>query len=55
MNRVTENNSRYNDLEKMSTLELLSNINKEDQTVAQAIALEIPKIEAFIDAAFEKC
>ena len=54
MNRVTENNSRYNDLEKMSTLELLSNINKEDQTVAQAIALEIPKIEAFIDAAFEK-
>lgn len=54
MNRETEKSSRYNDLEKMSTHELLTNINREDQSVSHAIFTEIPKIKAFVDAAYEK-
>jgi len=50
----TEQSSLYDNLEKMNTVELLSGINKEDQKVAQATEKIIPKIEAFIDAAFEK-
>ncbi len=50
MKRITETSSNYNDLEKLSTLELLSNINKEDQLVALAVEKEIPQIEAFIEA-----
>jgi N-acetylmuramic acid 6-phosphate etherase len=50
MKRITETSSNYNDLEKLSTLELLSNINKEDQLVALAVEKEIPHIEAFIEA-----
>lgn len=33
----------------MSTSELLENINREDQTVAQSVAKTLPQIEAFID------
>jgi N-acetylmuramic acid 6-phosphate etherase len=50
MKRITETSSNYNDLEKLSTIELLSNINKEDQLVALAVEKEIPQIEAFIEA-----
>lgn len=50
MERVTEKSSNYNHLEKMSTLDLLQNINKEDQTVPFAIAKVIPSIEKLIDA-----
>ena len=34
--RITEQNSSYKQLEKMSTSMLLKNINKEDKTVAIA-------------------
>ncbi|MFM7300737.1 MAG: N-acetylmuramic acid 6-phosphate etherase, partial [Crocinitomicaceae bacterium] len=54
MNRETEKSSNYNDLERMSTLELLTNINREDQTVALAVSNEIPRMEAFVNSAFEK-
>lgn len=54
MKKITESESRYNHLEKMSTLELLTNINREDQTVALAVEKVIPHIEAFVDAAFER-
>lgn len=54
MIRVTENESLYNDLDRMSTLELLTNINNEDAKVHLAIQKEIPAIERFVDAAFEK-
>ncbi|MFM8241948.1 MAG: N-acetylmuramic acid 6-phosphate etherase, partial [Crocinitomicaceae bacterium] len=54
MNRVTEKSSKYNNLERMSTLELLTNINREDQTVALAVSNELPRIEAFVNSAFEK-
>ena len=33
MKKITESDSHYNSLEKMSTDELLLNINKEDNTV----------------------
>jgi len=46
MERITEKDSLYNNLEKMSVLEILQNINKEDQTVPLAVAKALPQIEA---------
>lgn len=52
--KTTELNSRYNHLEKMSVKQLLSNINKEDQTVPMAVAKAIPKINKLVQAAYKK-
>ena len=41
---TTEQASNYNNLEKMSTFELLSNINAEDKTVPNAIEKILPSI-----------
>lgn len=46
---TTESDSKYNNLEKMSTSQLLINMNKEDQLVPLAIEKIIPKIEVFVD------
>jgi N-acetylmuramic acid 6-phosphate etherase len=46
MDRTTEKDSYYNNLEKMSVNEILQNINKEDQTVPLAVAKALPQIEA---------
>lgn len=54
MKKITESDSNHQDLEKMSTLELLTNINREDQTVANAVQNEIPAIEKFVNSAFER-
>lgn len=54
MKRTTEASSNYDGLEKMSTIDLITSINKEDQTVPLAIEKELKSIEKFIDAAFEK-
>lgn len=43
--KTTESNSNYNHLEKMEVKELLVNINKEDQTVAESVSKAIPQIE----------
>jgi N-acetylmuramic acid 6-phosphate etherase len=43
--KITEQDSNYNHLEKMSILELLININNEDKTVAFAVEKVIPQIE----------
>ena len=43
--KITEQDSNYNHLEKMSILELLTNINNEDKTVAFAVEKAIPQIE----------
>ncbi len=51
---TTESSSKYNNLEKMSTRNLLKNINKEDQTVPLAIAKVIPAIEKVVNMATEK-
>ena len=47
--KTTEEDSAYRHLEKMSTLELLENINAEDTTVPLAVARAIPNIEALVD------
>lgn len=52
--KVTESPSLYRHLEKMSTHELLSNINAEDAKVAAAVAQAIPQIEKLVDAIADK-
>jgi len=54
MDRTTEKDSRYNDLEKMSLTDILQNINKEDQTVPLAVGKALPQIEALAAAAAAK-
>ena len=43
--KTTEQDSNYNHLEQMTVTELLTNINKEDKTVALAVEKAIPQIE----------
>lgn len=38
----------------MSVQELLQNINREDQTVPQAVAKAIPQLEALVEATVER-
>jgi len=52
--KVTEQTSNYRHLEQMSITELLTNINKEDQTVPQAVAKVIPQIEKLVAAIADK-
>lgn len=49
MDKITETSSLYRHLEKMSTSELLVNMNKEDQKVALAVEKEIPSIGALVE------
>ncbi len=49
MKKITESNSNYDELEKMSVLDLLKNINKEDKTVASIVEKQIPSIEKLIN------
>ena len=48
--KVTEASSKYNNLEEMSVHDLLSNINREDKTVAEAVEKVIPQIEKLVEA-----
>lgn len=52
--RTTEKASRYDNLDKMSTLEILNGINAEDMTVPQAVAGSIPQIEKLVDAIVDR-
>ncbi|HXC07170.1 MAG TPA: N-acetylmuramic acid 6-phosphate etherase, partial [Bacteroidia bacterium] len=54
MKKITESASHYTHLEKMSVHDILSNINKEDQTVALAVEKVIPQIEALVNIVSEK-
>ena len=54
MNKTTEQDSNYRHLDKMTTSELLENINREDQKVALVIAQLIPKIEKLVDAIVDR-
>ncbi|SNT11331.1 N-acetylmuramic acid 6-phosphate etherase [Ekhidna lutea] len=47
---LTESDSLYDHLEKMSTIELLKGINEEDKKVAEAVEKCIPQIEAVVNA-----
>ncbi|MCO4293634.1 N-acetylmuramic acid 6-phosphate etherase [Solitalea sp. MAHUQ-68] len=54
MQRITESDSKYEHLEKMSVSELLQNINNEDKTVPFAVEKAIPNIEALVNAIVER-
>ena len=46
--KTTEQDSKYNHLEKMSVSELLTNINNEDKTVPLAVEKILPQIENLV-------
>ena len=48
--RITEQPSRHDRLEHMSTAELLRKINEEDRTVADAVTQVLPAMEKMVDA-----
>lgn len=52
--RTTEKASRYDNLDRMSTLEILNGINAEDITVPQVVARSIPQIEKLVDAIVDR-
>jgi N-acetylmuramic acid 6-phosphate etherase len=54
MKKTTESDSNYVGLDKMSTVDLLTNINREDKTVALSVENQIPQIEELINAIVPK-
>jgi len=54
IDKVTEEESRYHHLEKMSVQEILTNMNQEDRTVPDAVANAIPQIEKLVLAITDK-
>ena len=52
--KITEQDSPYRHLEKMSIATLLVNINQEDQTVPQAVSKAIPQIEKLMEVVSDK-
>jgi len=54
MNKTTESDSNYDGLDKMSTADLLTNINREDKTVALSVEDQIPQIKQLINAIVPK-
>ena len=52
--RITEQPSHYRHLEKMSVAEIISNINKEDKKVADAVEEALPQIEDLINETADK-
>ena len=46
--KISEQSSLYNDLEKKSVLEILTDINNEDKKVALAVEKAIPAIEKLV-------
>src|SRR5437588_9382534 len=54
MERTTERDSYYSDLERMPVSEILKNINKEDRTVPLAVERAIPQLEKLVTVVAEK-
>ena len=52
--KISEQSSLYNDLEKKSVLELLTDINTEDHKVADAVQKAIPQIEKLVSGIVER-
>src|SRR3954469_9039805 len=52
--KITEQSSRYRHLENMSIGEILTNINREDKTVATAVEKTIPQIKRLVGAITDK-
>lgn len=51
--KITEQESNYQSLEKMTALELITHINNEDKKVANAVEAALPQIVRVIDASVE--
>jgi N-acetylmuramic acid 6-phosphate etherase len=54
MERITERESKYNDIDKMSVAEILKNINNEDKLVPIAVEAALPQIEKLASAVAQK-
>ncbi len=54
LEKVTEEESRYHDLEKMTIHEILTDINREDKTVPEAVEKAIPQMEQLVAAITDK-
>lgn len=54
MIRITEQESKYQNIDQMSILEILKGINKEDQSVPLAVEKAIPQIEKLASAIAER-
>ncbi|WP_127844862.1 N-acetylmuramic acid 6-phosphate etherase [Psychroflexus aestuariivivens] len=52
--KITESDSKYRHLEKMSVEEILVNINNEDQSVALAVQKVIPQLEKLVQKIVEQ-
>ena len=52
--KTTEQDSKYNHLEKMSVSQILENINTEDKTVPYSVERALPQIEALVNQIVEK-
>lgn len=52
--KITESESLYSDLDKMSVREILDGINSEDRKVAIAVNREIPNIERLVTGIVER-
>ena len=52
--KTTEQDSKYNHLEKMTVSQLLTNINNEDKTVPLAVEQALPQIEKLTQQIVEK-
>lgn len=48
--KITEQPSNYDGLEKMDTLSILTGINEEDKTVAEAVSSVVPAISKLVEA-----
>lgn len=53
-NKITEQPSKYRHLEKMSVDEILTSINNEDKTVANAVEKTLPQIKNLVTAITNK-
>jgi len=54
MEKTTERDSYYSNLEQMPVSEILQSINKEDHTVPDAVAKALPQIEKLVSVTAEK-
>ena len=52
--KITETPSNHDNLETLDTISILQKINEEDQKVANAVALTIPRITELVDALAER-
>ncbi|MBC8172334.1 MAG: N-acetylmuramic acid 6-phosphate etherase [Chitinophagales bacterium] len=54
MQKITEEESRYHNLEKMSTADILKNMNAEDKTVPLAVEKVLPRLEQLVEIITDK-